>query len=63
VNVRLITQLSIFIPMVVIFAWVSRLFFENWLAGMAVFSMASAGFAFAIGLLHIKSIFRILKYG
>ncbi len=63
VNVRLITQLCIFIPAVILFAWISQLLFQNWIIGMVVFSGISAAFAFAIGLLHVKSIFRILKYG
>jgi O-antigen/teichoic acid export membrane protein len=63
VNVRLITQLSIFIPAVVLLAWISREVFSNWMIGFLAFTVSAAGFAFAIGLLHVKSIFRILKYG
>ncbi|HOY49594.1 MAG TPA: oligosaccharide flippase family protein [Flavobacteriales bacterium] len=63
VNTRLMVQLSIFIPCVVILAWVSQTLFQNWILGMVVFSGSSAAFAFSIGLLHVKSIFRILKYG
>jgi O-antigen/teichoic acid export membrane protein len=63
VNVRLITQLFIFVPMVILLAYVSKLVFANWFFGLVIFSISSLFFAFGIGLLHIKSIFRILKYG
>jgi O-antigen/teichoic acid export membrane protein len=63
VNVRLITQLLIFVPMVILLAYVSKLVFANWFFGLVIFSISSLFFAFGIGLLHIKSIFRILKYG
>jgi hypothetical protein len=62
-NVRLLTQLFIFIPMVILLAYLSKLLVMNWFLGLILFSGASILFAFAIGLLHIKSIFRILKYG
>ena len=62
-NVRLLTQLFIFIPMVILLAYLSKLLILNWFVGLILFSGASIIFAFAIGLLHIKSIFRILKYG
>jgi O-antigen/teichoic acid export membrane protein len=62
-NVRLLTQLFIFIPMVILLAYLSKLLIMNWFLGLILFSGASIIFAFAIGLLHIKSIFRILKYG
>jgi O-antigen/teichoic acid export membrane protein len=62
-NIRLLTQLFIFIPMVILLAYLSKLMIMNWFLGLILFSGASIIFAFAIGLLHIKSIFRILKYG
>jgi O-antigen/teichoic acid export membrane protein len=62
-NVRLLTQLFIFIPMVILLAYLSKLLILNWFLGLILFSGASIIFAFSIGLLHIKSIFRILKYG
>ena len=62
-NVRLLTQLFIFIPMVILLAYLSKLLVMNWFLGIILFSGTSIIFAFAIGLLHIKSIFRILKYG
>ena len=63
INVRLMTQLCIFIPMVILLAYTSKLIFLNWFLGLLLFSASSIVFAFGIGLLHIKSIVRILKYG
>ena len=63
INVRLMTQLCIFVPMVILLAYTSKLIFLNWFLGLLLFSASSIVFAFGIGLLHIKSIVRILKYG
>ena len=63
VNKRLITQLIVFIPSTFLFAYITHSVIHNWLAGLIIFAFASAGFAFAIGLLHIKSMVRIFKYG
>jgi O-antigen/teichoic acid export membrane protein len=63
VNKRLITQLIVFIPSTFLFAYITHNVIHNWLAGLIIFAISSAGFAFAIGLLHIKSMVRIFKYG
>jgi len=63
VNKRLLTQLAFFIPFVIILGYLSKLYVDNWIVGSLGFMAASAAFAFGIRLLHIKSIFRILKYG
>lgn len=63
INIRLIAQLFIFVPMVILLAYTSKLVFLNWFLGLLIFSISSLFFAFGIGLLHVKSIFRILKYG
>ena len=62
-NTRLVIQLLIFLPGVICFGWISKILFENWISGLFFMGMASVGLAFMIGLLHLKSIFRILKYG
>jgi O-antigen/teichoic acid export membrane protein len=63
VNTRLIQQLFIFLPGILLMAYLSQLIFSNWLLGILAFGISGIGFAFSIGLLHVKSIFRILKYG
>lgn len=63
VNTRLIQQLIIFIPGIVLLALLSQYMFTNWLLGIIAFGISGIGYAFIIGLLHVKSIFRILKYG
>jgi O-antigen/teichoic acid export membrane protein len=63
VNTRLIQQLFVFIPGILLMAYLSQLIFNNWMLGILAFGISGIGFAFAIGLLHVKSIFRILKYG
>lgn len=63
INVRLIAQLSLFIPVTLLLAWISSGWVQNWVFALLLFAAASTGFAFSIGLLHVKSIYRILKYG
>ena len=63
INTRLILQLVIFIPGVILFAFISKWIIPNWILGLLLMGGASVGLAFMTGLLHIKSIFRILKYG
>jgi O-antigen/teichoic acid export membrane protein len=61
-NKRLLLQLFVFIPVTITFAWMSKTYIDHWLTGLAAFVSASATFALSIGLLQVKSIFRILKY-
>jgi O-antigen/teichoic acid export membrane protein len=63
VNKRLLTQLIVFIPSTFLFAYITSSIIENWIVGLLIFGISSAAFAFAIGLLHIKSMVRIFKYG
>ncbi len=63
INRRLIVQLSIFIATVFLLAFLSRELFTNWILGLIFLLVAGGLSSFAIGLLHVKSIFRILKYG
>ena len=63
INKRLIVQLSIFIATVFLLAFLSRELFANWILGLIFLLVAGGLSSFAIGLLHVKSILRILKYG
>jgi O-antigen/teichoic acid export membrane protein len=63
VNNRLLLQLFLFIPVTFLLGYLSKEFINSWLAGIVIFGVSSIGFAFIIKLLHVKSIFRILKYG
>jgi O-antigen/teichoic acid export membrane protein len=63
VNTRLIQQLIIFIPGIILLALLSQYIFSNWFLGLTVFAASGIAYAFIIGLLHVKSIFHILKYG
>jgi O-antigen/teichoic acid export membrane protein len=63
INKRLIVQLSIFIATVFLLAFLSRELFANWILGLIFLLVAGGLSSFVIGLLHVKSIFRILKYG
>lgn len=63
INRRLLAQIAVFIPVCLLSAWISSMFIENWITGVLLFSMTGVLFAFSIGLLHLKSIYRIIKYG
>lgn len=63
INKRLLCQLIIFIPSTILFAYFSKNVITNWFVGLVLFSISSVVFAFGIGLLHIKSMVRIFKYG
>lgn len=63
VNKRLITQLAVFIPISFLLGWLASTFVSGWMAGMLIFVLTAIAFAFSIGLLHIKAMYRILKYG
>lgn len=63
VNYRLLAQLLVFIPFVLVVAYFSRYFTESWMLNLLLFGLISIAFAFIIGLLHIKNMYRVLKYG
>jgi hypothetical protein len=56
-------RLIVFIGLVFSLAFLSRELFSNWIYGAFFLLIAGGLSSFAIGLLHVKSIFRILKYG
>lgn len=62
-NYRLMVQLTIFIFSVFLIGVLSRNLFDDWIKGIFVLLIGGTLSAFAIGLLHVKSIFRIMKYG
>jgi O-antigen/teichoic acid export membrane protein len=63
VNKRLLAQLAVFAPACVLIAWLCSNLFDNWVVGFLLFVFLGTALAFSIGLLHIKSMYRILKYG
>lgn len=63
VNVRLLVQLVVFVVSVVMIGMLCRSLIADWMFGLAVLMVAGGLSAFAIGLLHVKSILRIMKYG
>ena len=63
INKRLTFQVFVFVFACLLSAWISSNIFHNWIVGLFVFSVFGVGFAFSIGLLHLKSLYRILKYG
>ncbi|MBX7201973.1 MAG: oligosaccharide flippase family protein [Bacteroidia bacterium] len=63
INKRLIAQVTVFIPACLLIAWLCSNLFDNWVSGFFLLVFLGTGLAFSIGLLHIKSIYRILKYG
>jgi O-antigen/teichoic acid export membrane protein len=63
VNYRLLMQLVIFVLSVFMIGILCKNLFDDWLKGILVLLIGGTLSAFAIGLLHVKSIFRIMKYG
>lgn len=63
VNIRLLVQLMLFIVSVFLIGSLCRSFFSNWIYGVLTLLVAGGLSSFAIGLLHVKSILRVLKYG
>jgi O-antigen/teichoic acid export membrane protein len=63
VNYRLLVQLVIFVLSVFMIGVLCKNLFDDWLKGIFVLLLGGTLSAFAIGLLHVKSIFRIMKYG
>jgi O-antigen/teichoic acid export membrane protein len=63
VNYRLLVQLVIFVLSVFLIGVLCKNLFDDWLKGIFVLLLGGTLSAFAIGLLHVKSIFRIMKYG
>ena len=63
VNKRLIAQVAVFIPACLLIAWLCSTMIENWVSGFFLLVLLGTTLAFSIGLLHIKSMYRILKYG
>jgi len=62
-NYRLIISLAFFIVGAVLLGWAIKQAEINWMLGISVFLFSGGLYAFATGIIHIKSIFRILKYG
>lgn len=63
VNKRLLAQIGVFIPACLLIGWLCSNMFDNWIAGFFLMVVLGTTLAFSIGLLHIKSMYRILKYG
>jgi O-antigen/teichoic acid export membrane protein len=63
VNYRLLISLAFFIAGAVLLGWAIKQANLNWMLGILLFLTAGGLYAFATGIIHIKSIFRILKYG
>lgn len=63
VNYRLLFQLVIFIFSVFLIGVLCKNLFDDWIKGIFVLLIGGTLSAFGIGLLHVKSIFRIMKYG
>lgn len=63
VNYRLIISLAFFIGGAILLGWVIKYANMNWMLGISLFLVLGGLYAFATGIIHIKSIFRILKYG
>jgi O-antigen/teichoic acid export membrane protein len=63
VNYRLLLTLIIFIAGVVLINYSSKLIHSNWLVNFIIMVSACGVWAFAIGLISIKSMMRIMKYG
>jgi O-antigen/teichoic acid export membrane protein len=63
INYRLLLTLVIFIAGVIIINYFSKGIHKNWMVNFAIMVIASVIWAFAIRLISIKSIIRILKYG
>lgn len=63
INYRLILTLIVFIAGVIIINYFSKGIHKNWMVNFVIMVVASGAWAFAIRLISIKSIIRILKYG
>lgn len=63
VNTKLIFQLLVFVPGVILLAWASRMLPFGWILNLLLMASAGVVLAFATRLLQPRSIFRILKYG
>lgn len=63
INYRLILTLIVFITGVILINYFSKLLHPNWMINFVVMVCASGIWAFAIRMLNIKSMVRILKYG
>lgn len=63
INYRLLITLVVFIIGVLGFNYLSKFASESWMLNFAVMLAASGIWSFAIGLLSVKSMYRILKYG
>ncbi len=63
VNYRLLITLPVFAAGVAGIAYLSMSFTANWIFNFVLMGVLSAAWAFAIRLMSIKGMFRILKYG
>lgn len=63
INYRLLAQVFVFVPFCIIVAYFSRYFTNNWILNLMIFGSSSILFAFIIGLLNVKGMYRVLKYG
>jgi O-antigen/teichoic acid export membrane protein len=63
VNKALLMRLLLFIPIVILLSWGSRMLPFSWMINLLILATTGTGFAFASGLLQPKAIFRIVKYG
>ena len=61
-NKRLIIALLVFIIGIVTFNYFSKSFTPNWMVNFVIMSVFSGLWAFASGLINIKSIYRFIKY-
>ena len=63
INYRLILTLIVFISGVILINYFSKSLHHNWMVNFVIMVSASVIWAFAIRMLNIKSMVRILKYG
>jgi O-antigen/teichoic acid export membrane protein len=63
INYKLILTLIVFIMGVIIINYFSKGFHHNWMVNFAIMVIGCGIWAFVTGLLNIKSMVRILKYG
>ena len=63
INYRLIGQVLVFIPFCITVAYFSQYFTASWILNLFLFGSGSILFAFIIGLLNVKGMYRVLKYG
>jgi len=62
INIIYIIKLSVFIATVFFISYFSNNYFHAWISGMLFLGFFSLLVAFAIGLISIKSLYRIIKY-